>query len=76
MFSSYFVRVSRITVRYIPKNEAFGWLQALCMYGSLGMSMPSLHRESIDSLIATCKKIDKINVVSESPLLFFTNIMV
>ena len=32
-------------------NAAFGQLQALCMYGSIGMSPPSLHRKSTDSLI-------------------------
>ena len=39
----------------IPKkkltNAAFGRLQAFRMYGGIGMSAPSLHRESADSLI-------------------------
>ena len=39
----------------IPKkltNAAFGRLQAFRMYGGIGMSASSLHRESTDSLIS------------------------
>ena len=32
-------------------NAAFGRLQAFCMYGGIGMSTPSLHGESTDSLM-------------------------
>ena len=34
-------------------NAALGRLQAFRMYGGIGMSESSLHRESIDSLIRT-----------------------
>ena len=34
-------------------NAALGRLQAFRMYGGIGMSASSLHRESTDSLIAT-----------------------
>ena len=34
------------------KGLEFGRLQAFLMYGGLGMSGPSLHRESTDSLIS------------------------
>ena len=37
---------------YLPKKASmFGSVQAFPMYGGLGMSMPSLHRESTDSLM-------------------------
>ena len=37
---------------YLPKKASmFGSVQAFPMYGGLGMSTPSLHRESTDSLI-------------------------
>ena len=44
---------SRITVSYLKRltNAAFGRLQAFRMYGGIGMSASSLHRESTDSLI-------------------------
>ena len=50
MFSSYH---SRITVSYLKRltNAAFGRLQAFRIYGNIGMSAPSLHRESTNSLI-------------------------
>ena len=40
-------------VRYLKrlKSSRLGRVQAFPMYVSLGMSMPSLHRESTDSLI-------------------------
>ena len=43
-----------ITVSYLKRltNAAFGWLQAFRMYGGIGMSASSLHRESTDSLIS------------------------
>ena len=57
MFSSYFVSVSWYKntrgsqlAMYLT-NAVFGRLQAFYMYGGLGMSAPSLHRESTDSLI-------------------------
>ena len=37
----------------LPTNAAFGRLQAFRMYGGIGMSASSLHRESTDSLIPT-----------------------
>ena len=42
-------------VRYLKRLKSYrlGRVQALPMYGSLGMSAPSLHRESTDSLIHT-----------------------
>ena len=34
----------------LPKKaKRWGWLQAFCMYGGIGMSASSLHRESTDS---------------------------
>ena len=41
----------------LPKrltNAALGWLQAFRMYGGIGMSASSLHRESTDSLCRCC----------------------
>ena len=40
-------------VRYLKrlKSSRLGCVQAFPMYGGLGMSAPSLHRESTDSLI-------------------------
>ena len=40
-------------VRYLKrlKSSRLGRVQAFPMYGGLGMSAPSLHRESTDSLI-------------------------
>ena len=40
-------------VRYLKrlKSSRLGRAQAFPMYGGLGMSAPSLHRESTDSLI-------------------------
>ena len=35
------------------KNAALGRFQAFRMYGGIGMSAPSLHRESTDALIHT-----------------------
>ena len=45
-----------ITVSYLKRltNAALGQLQAFHMYGGIGMSASSLHRESIDSLIIIC----------------------
>ena len=42
-------------VRYLKrlKSSRLGRVQAFPMYGGLGMSAPSLHRESTDSLIIT-----------------------
>ena len=42
-------------VRYLKrlKSSRLGRVQALPMYGGLGMSAPSLHKESTDSLIQT-----------------------
>ena len=37
-------------------NAAFGRLQAFRMYGGMGMSASSLHRESTDSLILGNKR--------------------
>ena len=44
---------SRITVSYLKRltNAALGRLQVFRMYGGIGMSASSLHRESTDSLI-------------------------
>ena len=44
-------------VRYLKrlKSSRLGRVQAFPMYGGLGMSAPSLHRESTDSLIASIK---------------------
>ena len=56
MVSSYFVSVFkkhlRITVSYLKRlaNAALERLQAFRMYGGIGMSVSSLHRESTDSL--------------------------
>ena len=55
MFSSHFMSVlGRETLKdqvsYL-KNAALGRLQAFRMYGGIGMSAPSLHRDSTDSLI-------------------------
>ena len=43
-------------VRYLKrlKSSRLGRVQAFPMYGGLGMSAPSLHRESTDSLIGWC----------------------
>ena len=43
-------------VRYLKrlKSSRLGRVQAFPMYGGLGMSAPSLHRESTDSLIVWC----------------------
>ena len=40
-------------IRYLKrlKSSRLGRVQAFPMYGGLGMSAPSLHRESTDSLI-------------------------
>ena len=45
-------------VRYLKrlKSSRLGRVQAFPMYGGLGMSAPSLHRESTDSLIKKKKK--------------------
>ena len=44
---------SCMMVRYLKrlKSSRLGCVQAFPMYGGLGMSAPSLHRESTDSLI-------------------------
>ena len=41
-------------VRYLKrlKSSRLGRVQAFPMYGGLGMSAPSLHRESTDSLMS------------------------
>ena len=43
-------------VRYLKrlKSSRLGRVQAFPMYGGLGMSAPSLHRESTDSLMCVC----------------------
>ena len=55
MFSSYFVSVFGLSITVIGlkwlTNVLIGWLQAFPLYGGLGISAPSLHRESTDSLI-------------------------
>ena len=58
MVSSYilcesFFKHSRITVSYLKRltNAVLGRLQAFLMYGGIGMSALSLHRESTDTLI-------------------------
>ena len=54
--SSYFVSVFRETLQehsQLPKKAGLGRLQAFRMYGGIGMSASSLHRESTDSLIVT-----------------------
>ena len=45
-------------VRYLKrlKSSRLGRAQAFPMYGGLGMSAPSLHRESTDSLILEFRK--------------------
>ena len=60
MVSSYFVNVFRSKNTRGSEcsdlkrltNAALGRLQAFRMYGGIGMSTSSLHRESTDSLIA------------------------
>ena len=49
-------------VRYLKglKSSRLGHVQAFSMYGGLGMSVPSLHRESTDSLIDTYKVVESI----------------
>ena len=49
--------------RYLKrlKSSRLGRVQAFPMYGGLGMSAPSLHRESTDSLIMV--DIDIVTVV-------------
>ena len=49
MYSKFY----RITVSYLKRltNAALGRLQAFRMYGGIGISASSLHRESTDSLI-------------------------
>ena len=44
---------SYTSLRYLKrlKSSRLGRVQAFPMYGGLGMSAPSLHRESTDSLI-------------------------
>ena len=42
---------SQIPKKAYKINAAFGLLQAFRMYGGIGMSASSLHRESTDSLI-------------------------
>ena len=48
-------------------NAVLGRLQAFRMYGGIGMSASSLHRESTDSLIIT--QYSKLNVITEHPYL-------
>ena len=45
-------------VRYLKrlKSSKLGRVQAFAMYGGLGMSAPSLHRESTDSLIVAVQE--------------------
>ena len=50
VYSSYFVSV--VGHDQMTKSSTFGRVQAFPLHGSLGMSTPSLHRESTDSLIA------------------------
>ena len=56
VFSSYFGSVIRNIQGSQPETEkglqycSIEQLQAFCMYGSLSMSVPSLHRECTDSL--------------------------
>ena len=52
-------------VRYLKrlKSSRLGRVQALPMYGGLGMSAPSLHRESTDSLI-TYGQVNKYYMVA------------
>ena len=49
-------------VRYLKrlKSSRLGRVQAFPMYGGLGMSAPSLHRESTDSLIVRSALYDYI----------------
>ena len=51
-----------ITVSYLKRltNAALGRLQAFPMYGGIGMSASSLHRESTDSLIGKNRILDGV----------------
>ena len=54
------VRSDYHTISYLKRltNAVLGWFQAFrtCMYGGIGMSASSLHRESTDSLIYEISK--------------------
>ena len=51
-------------VRYLKmlKSSRLGRVQAFPMYGGLGMSAPSLHRESTDSLIFADTKVGELRI--------------
>ena len=51
-------------VRYL-KSSRLGRVQAFPMYGGLGMSAPSLHRESTDSLINYCQDLTILKMSRE-----------
>ena len=55
-------------VRYLRrlKSSRLGRAQAFPMYGGLGMSAPSLHRESNDSLIKPSVAVTSMTVTSIS----------
>ena len=40
---------------HIPKKASILRVKAFPMYGGIGVSAPSLHRESTDSLIYVCE---------------------
>ena len=46
------------------KSSMFVRVKAFPMYGGIGVSAPSLHRESTDSLIHTCTLVAQIYVVA------------
>ena len=57
-------------VRYLKrlKSSRLGRVQAFPMYGGLGMSAPSLHRESTDSLIIWIINFLQISLVTVTNL--------
>ena len=61
-------------VRYLKrlKSSRLGRVQAFPMYGGLGMSAPSLHRESTDSLMIFILVL--IVVLPSSP--FYTSLVI
>ena len=67
-------------------NAVFRWLQAFRMYGGIGMSVPSLHRESTYSLITStdiillskpcCAILYKLTMCIGSVILFYSSLCV
>ena len=44
---------------HIPKKAKFVRVKAFPMYGGIGVSAPSLHRESTDSLMMACTMVHR-----------------